>query len=448
MIPTTLTTPSRTRMTTWQLPSLHVGQIAAVRAFRRARVLVLYTGRQWGKSRLATALAIQEACEGGAVWWIAPSYPIASVGWRLLCRMLADATTGETPAATISLSDRRISFVGGGSIQVKSADNPDSLRGATLDLAILDEAAFMPERTWSEVIRPTLAVRGGRAVMATTPNGMDWVHDLFIAGQGPNDDGIVSLRFASADNPFMPAGEVERARAALPPAVFAQEWEAHPDSGGGGCIPLDWIRAAVDRWHERKSAGTLEDGELSLGVDVSEGGGDRTVFALRFGWTVARLEDHTPREIGAMMPIVDKVEAIIRKHGGRAIVDNVGVGALVPDMLRRRGVKVTGFKAGEGTKLRDSTGQFGFADLRTAAWWHMRELLSPETGPGLALPPDRELMADLAAPGVDVVAGARLKLESKDKLRPRLGRSPDKADAVVMACWTRGVMTGRILGGS
>jgi len=75
-----------------------------------------------------------------------------------------------------------------------------------------------------------------------------------------------------------------------------------------------------------------------------------------------------------------------------------------------------------------------FANKRSEAWWRFREELDPDQDGGskIALPPDDELKADLAAPRW--VPGPRgIQIEAKDEIRSRLRRSPDKGDAAVMA---------------
>ena len=89
-------------------------------------------------------------------------------------------------------------------------------------------------------------------------------------------------------------------------------------------------------------------------------------------------------------------------------------------------------------------GQLAFANKRAEVWWKFREALDPDQpdGSAIALPPDPELRADLCAPTWKLTARGIL-LESKDgssgfgNLRQRLGRSPGKGDAVVMA-WSEG----------
>ena len=62
----------------------------------------------------------------------------------------------------------------------------------------------------------------------------------------------------------------------------------------------------------------------------------------------------------------------------------------------------------------------------------MRELLNPEKEP-IALPPDDELLSELASVKYKVDARGAIQIESKDEMRKRLGHSPDRADAVVLA---------------
>lgn len=416
-------------------PYLHPGQEVAKQAFADHRFIVLYCGRRWGKTRFAAVVAFKAAHAGGRVWWIAPTFPVAMIGWRLM-RTLARQGNGKVD---VSVSDRMFTFPGGGYIQVKSADNPDGLRGEGLDLAILDEAAFMRQDVWTDAIRPALSDRLGKALFCTTPNGLSWVHDLFVRGQFAEPGAEwVSLRFRTTDNPFIPAGEVEAARAGLPAPVFAQEYEAEPLSGDDGVIPLAFVLAAQERWRAWDAAGRpIEPGSrFVLGLDVSEGGGDLTTFALRWGDVVAEVRDETPRERGDMAGIVDKADALLRQHGGAAIVDSIGVGAFIPQALRKRKLTAVSFKASAATPIRDKAGEFGFANVRAAAWWHLREALTPPST--VCIPPDVALAQELTAPHYDVRAGAKIGVEDKDAIRRRIGRSTDRADAVVQSFWDWG----------
>jgi len=114
------------------------------------RFKVLAAGRRWGKTRLGVNECIDVASQGGRAWWVSPSYKTGEVGWRPLRRI------GNKIGAEVRKVDRQVNLTNGGSVTVRSADDPDSLRGEGLDFIVLDECAFMQERTWSEALRPAL----------------------------------------------------------------------------------------------------------------------------------------------------------------------------------------------------------------------------------------------------------------------------------------------------
>ena len=75
--------------------------------------------------------------------------------------------------------EKRIVLKNGGSIQIKSANKPESLRGAGgISLIIFDEVAYMDKETW-DTVRPILSDNLGKSLMITTPNGVNWFYDLF-----------------------------------------------------------------------------------------------------------------------------------------------------------------------------------------------------------------------------------------------------------------------------
>ena len=69
-------------MLTIELPKLHEKQKEVMD--HPARFKVLACGRRWGKSRLAALTTLMKAVQGGVAWWVAPSFPVASIGWRMI----------------------------------------------------------------------------------------------------------------------------------------------------------------------------------------------------------------------------------------------------------------------------------------------------------------------------------------------------------------------------
>lgn len=211
---------------TIQLPNLHEQQRAIWT--HSARFQVVSAGRRFGKSRLASLLCVVTALQGRRAWWVFPSYPMAAVGWRMLKRLAV-----QVPGVTMREVDRLIEFPGGGVVQLRSADNPDSLRGESLDMLIMDEAAFMREDAWTEALRPTLSDRRGRAVFISTPRGRNHFWRLWQLGQSGDPDWH-SWQFPTVSNPHIDPREVEAARRNLPERIFAQEYLAEFIEDGGG----------------------------------------------------------------------------------------------------------------------------------------------------------------------------------------------------------------------
>jgi predicted phage terminase large subunit-like protein len=212
----------------------HEGQIEVIE--NPARFKVLAAGRRWGKTRLGVSKCLQVGLQGGRAWWVAPTYPMAMEGWRPLRRMAY-----EIPGAEVSQVDKEVRLTGGGLIQVRSADDPQRLRGAGLDFLVMDEAAFIKPDAW-EVLRPALADRRGGALFISTPKGIDnWFHRLY----DEPGEGWATFQFPTTANPYIDPDEVEAARPELGSLIFAQEYEAQFVTMGGTMFRTDWLRYAT-----------------------------------------------------------------------------------------------------------------------------------------------------------------------------------------------------------
>jgi hypothetical protein len=208
-----------------------------------ARFKVVACGRQWGKSRLGSAWALERALKGKGGWWVAPDANVARIGWDLL-----KGLSRQIPDAEIAESTRIIQYPGGGWVQVKGAHNEGKLRGVTLDFLVVDEAAFIPSADrWNSELRPTLAVKGGEALFISTFDGFNWFHDLYQLGQDTNEPEWESWRKPSTENPYFPQEELELARRTTPKAEFEQEYLASPLSRAGAVFPGPEIQDSVER---------------------------------------------------------------------------------------------------------------------------------------------------------------------------------------------------------
>ena len=173
----------------------------------------------------------------------------------------------------------------------------------------------------------------------------------------------------------------------------------------------------------------------SIGVDVAQGGPDNTVLAPRHDWWFAPLIV----EPGSKTPMPSDVAALIVRHrrdSAAVVVDcGGGYGGGVVERLLDNGiaaVKFLGAAAGIGrTKCRTN----GFQNKRAMSHWRFREALDPDQpgGSPIALPNDPGLRADLAAARYEITPRNEIKIEDKEDIKKRIGRSPDKGDAVIEA---------------
>jgi len=154
------------------------------------------------------------------VWWLAPIYSVGGVGFRDLSGLAS-----QLQGTSINRSDRLISYSGSGSAQVKTADDPAMLRGDSLDLVIVDEAAHTPRlaEIWIDVIRPALADRKGKAIFISTPNGRNYFWQLYQNGLDTAQPDWASFTYSTYDNPHIEDSEVDAMRATMPDAKFRQE---------------------------------------------------------------------------------------------------------------------------------------------------------------------------------------------------------------------------------
>src|SRR6266571_7705036 len=193
------------------------------------------------------------------------------------------------------------------------------------------------------------------------------------------------------------------------------------DAGEGVLYPLSLLEAATSR----VIAPSPQD-VVALGVDVARSvAGDQNAVAIMRG---QRLERVALWRSPDLMVTVQRVLEHATTSGAKVIACDVGgVGAGAVDRLRQVGRPVDGVAFGGA-----ATDPTRFLNRRAELYWTLREAL--ERG-RLALPEDDELVADLSAIRYGFDQRGRIVLESKDDVRARLGRSPDRADAVVLASW-------------
>lgn len=231
------------------------------------------------------------------------------------------------------------------------------------------------------------------------------------------------------DNPFLMKTGYKRTLQALPEPLRSMmlkgDFKAGKNDDPWQVIPSDWVTAAQDRWTPDGGRGIPMD---SIGVDPARGGDDETVIAPRHGHWFAELSVH-PGMATPNGPIVASLVLVDRRDDAPVHVDVIGIGSSVYDHLEGNGIHVIGVNGAERSHARDVTHNLAYMNKRAEVWWSLREALDPSRNILIALPPDPKLRADLCAPRWKLTQRG-IQVESKEDLIKRLGRSPDRGDAV------------------
>jgi len=206
-----------------------------------ARFFVMVCGRRFGKTTASAMEATYYASQPNKrIWLVGLSYDKADLMFREIWQKMVVGHQNDIIRA--SEKDRFIKFKWGTVVEAKSADNPDSLVGEGLDLLIIDEAAKVKRKIWDMYLSPTLSDRKGKAIFITTPEGFNWVYDLYLLGK--DDELWESHQAPSWDNHFaFPDGKkdqflLERKRN-MAKEVYEQEYGAKFTSFAGRVYPFE-----------------------------------------------------------------------------------------------------------------------------------------------------------------------------------------------------------------
>lgn len=336
-------------------------------------------------------------------------------------------------------------------------------QSAQYDLVALDELTQFTRLQYVYMISRVRTTRAGqrcRIMGCTNPGGegMPWVKERWAAWLDPrhphpaasgevrhyrplpdgsemettpdDPEGVsrTFIRATLADNPHL--GEDYRKRLSLLPEPYRSQlmhgdWSAGDTDDAWQLVPSAWIDAAVNRWTP-----DCPTPPTALGADVARGGDDSTCLVEARGWWF----DHPAEYPGVVTTNGPQVAALLmmRAQAGQVIaLDVASVGAAVEDALAANSVPFLAYNGAFASKASDVSGRLRFVNLRAEAHWRVREAF--ERGV-IAIPPDLKLIQELKALRWELTVRG-VKIVDKDEVRKRLGRSPDRSDALVMAAW-------------
>lgn len=434
-------------------------QAEIIDAVAHHRHVYVRSGQKIGKS-LAAAIV--------ALWWIATrsagsvvmtsgnSAQVKSILWRELkklyraagCERTIGGHLNESPEGGLMFDDGRM-VIG---LTAKDAERIAGFSGDEL-LFIIDESSGFADDL-HEAIEGNLQGGGHELALGNPTKATGW----FIGGFRLTAINHC-IHVDSRENPNYIAGRKVVPGLALRETIeelLRKYGESHPvfqvrvggnppSAGEMVVVPMALLQAAVTRW----TGGTLDGAEvaaatapalegLEVGVDVARFGSDDTVIQGRRGnYALPAVPVHGFDTVQVAGKVAEYVRTHRRDENDRPVVkvDGNGVGAGVVDVLRGNAdLVVVDVNAGSSATSDE------YVRMRDQLWWSVRLWLEE----GGALPPDEERDEELLAPTYRFDARQRIQVESKDEMKKRLKRSPDRADALAL-CVMRAPVIGEVV---
>lgn len=325
-----------------------------------------------------------------------------------------------------------------------SVNEEERAQGFSGDVFIIaDEASGIPDDVW-HALRRNLA-GGGRALMIGNPNrpGVGAFYAAFtdsadlwstfaisaydspnVTGAEPAVPGLATREHIELMIAEYGGGDEEVAR--LHPTYRIGVLGQWPQQSSHAVIGLGAIAAARQRWHHTAQG----SGRLVLGVDPARFGDDESCLQPLRGYHAHPALAFQQLDTVELAGRVLEVATDLHRPGDPiplVVVDDGGLGGGVTDQLRRSPlVEVLAVNAGSRSTELGPTGELRYERMRDQLWGQIADWIAD----GGALPDDPRRDAELLAVEKRFTPSQRIKVDGKDDIRKRLGRSPDRADAL------------------
>lgn len=414
-------------------------------ALLRRNMLAVRSGHKIGKSNLAAKIALFFAMlwKNVRVVLMAPSaHQIKNITWRELRRLYGNAPVdiggrmSIDPMTGFHLSN-------GSSIFGIATDEPERMAGISGSFVVylIDEASLINVAIYEACLGNIAG--GGMIVMFGNPtrtsgpffDAFTTNRDLFstfaipststpnCTGEGPWIPGLATPQYVDSMRRMYGEGSL---------VYSVRVLGDFPQGASKAVIPLYMAEQAKNAWSEYAIFEELHgpQGQLQLGVDVGRER-DRTVISGVRGWYAYPqhvVNKEVKRGADVAHEIIVQARSLAPGEKVRVAVDCGGIGASVIDALFFRNdpmleVYQTNFGAGSHFPNEYKT-------MRDQIWYTLRDWLQG----GGVIPCDDLLIQEILAPEVDdkSMYGC-FKIEGKDKIKFRIGRSPDRGDALCLA---------------
>lgn len=285
-------------------------------------------------------------------WWVSPTYAQSKMAYNMIKRLLPIETYAEYKA-DLKLVLLQPDGAERSTIEFKSGDNPDSLRGYGVHFFVMDEAARCPYESFVSILTTVTQTRG-KGLFISTPKLRNWFYDAYQKGEKFEEDGTpryapgedpfpewLAIRMPTWTNPHVKMDSIKEMQRNLPEDIFRQEVGAQflLDSAGVFRGIRDCVRGELQQF--------LPGHRYVMGVDL------------------ARLKDFT------VLTVMDKANRHVvhherfnqirwevqyqriiecaKRYNASVIIDSTGIGDPIVEAIQGGGVRVTSYKISSNT---------------------------------------------------------------------------------------------------
>lgn len=211
------------------------------------------------------------------------------------------------------------------------------------------------------------------------------------------------------------------------PLYIAKVLAQFPKDTEDGVVPGSKVaKCRIPKDHKR-----TELTPVHLGVDVGAGG-DATVIRERRGVKAGRVWRNRSRDSETVVALV--IKAVKETGAVKVRIDSQGIGWGVVGHVRSklRELGLTDVRVIKVNVSSKSTKPLRFPKLRDQLWWEVGRQLSVDGVWDLS-ECDDSTINQLLSVKYEIDSAGRVKVEPKDETKKRLKRSPDDADALLLA---------------
>lgn len=379
---------------------------------------VFRAGRQVGKSRVASWLALHHAMTHADSTVLITADALRQSS-ELFAQIKSEINQSDIPGDQWGIDRETQTIVefdnGSRIICVPTGRDGSKIRGYTADFVIVDEAAFIEDNIFEDVLEPMLFVEDGTMVLCSTPFGKSGY--FFEKSQKARFDEASrwhETHVSTYDNPRIDDDEIEDYKEGKSHMTVQQEVYGEFVEDADSFFPSELVKSCFEDDVKR------EGEKVYLGVDLARHGTDHTVLTL-----VDDQGNVFACERYEQINLTDSVERIKTLNSlydfETILVDEMGLGGGPMEMLEGElGRKVEGIKL--SLQKKQSVYQSAKAEMETGQveFYH-----------------NEDLMEQLQSMGYSQTKNGNLSIHARD------GGRDDFVDSLCLALWAADTTSSR-----